>query len=71
MNRQLLIPAIVLDGIGALCLAFGILGLTATEGSPFHFLQAQGYAWSLLIGGGVLMAIALPLIIALIRQRQK
>ena len=71
MNRQLLIPAIVLDGIGAFCLAFGILGLTATEGSSFYFLQEQGYDWPLLIGGGVLIAMALPLIITLIRQRQK
>ena len=70
MNRQLLIPAIVLDGLGAVCVALGILGLTATEGSTFHVLQSQGYAWPLLIAGGVLMAIALPLIIVLIKQRQ-
>lgn len=71
MNRQLLIPVIVLDGLGALFVVFGVLGLTAAEGSTFHFLQAQGYAWPLLIAGGVLMAVALPLIVVMLKQRQK
>jgi hypothetical protein len=71
MNRQLLIPVIVLDSLGALLIAFGGLGLTAAEGSSFHFLQAQGYAWPLLIAGGVLMVLAAPLIVVLLKQRQQ
>lgn len=53
--------ALDLGGVGLLVL--GILGLTAGEGTSLGALAEPALAWALVVGGGVLLAVAAFLLV--------
>jgi hypothetical protein len=60
---------LVLDGLGALMLAAGVLGLTGAGAELVPHLGDPRVAWTLVVVGAGLMALAAVKIVAALRAR--
>lgn len=63
MNRNLLIPVVLIEALGTALLAFGLGARFAPQELPFRWLAAQGLAIPAITVGAVLVAVSLPVVI--------
>lgn len=73
MNRHLIIPLVMADGLAAVLLAIGLAAHFAPDTSPFDLVAARGLALPLIVIGAVGMLVCGPLMlrwfIASMRER--
>ena len=63
-----LLPWLALDAVGAICLAFGVAGATSTSlHGVFPLLADKDNAWRLAGLGVLLMVLAVPAILKILR----
>lgn len=63
MNRHLIIPLVLLDGLAAVLLAFGLGAWFSPEIALFKPLADRNLGMPMTLIGAVLMAICLPLML--------